>query len=114
MPRARKAGRATDAIADDWPPKAARLRAIRWQAEAHLERGEFAAAAEALTRAFDLLAPGEDELFRGLHHLAAAGYRQQTGNSEGAAAQLGRARHRLASFPAATALLERVSKGFDE
>lgn len=108
MPRSLEAGRATDAIGGDWPSQAARLRAIRWQAEAHLERGEFAAAAEALSRAFDLLAPGEDEFFRGLYHLAAAGYRHQTGNAAGAASQLERARRRLAPFPAATHLLDCV------
>ena len=49
--------------------------------------------------AFELVGPGEGEVFRGLHHLAAAGYRHQTGEAERAARQLAHARRRLASFP---------------
>jgi hypothetical protein len=84
---------------EEWPPRANRLQAIRWRADAHLERGEFIAAARTLTEAFELVGPPEDEVFRGLHHLAAAGYRHQTGDIQRAARQLARARRRLAPFP---------------
>ena len=93
----------SDPVADvpdeEWPPRANRLRAIRWRADAHFERGEFVAAARTLAEAFELAGPGEGEVFRGLHHLAAAGYRHQTGEAQRAARQLARARLRLASFP---------------
>ncbi len=84
---------------EEWPPIANRLRAIRWRADAHFERDEFIAAARTLTEAFELTASGEGEVFRGLHHLAAAGYRHQTGDTERAVRQLARARRRLAPFP---------------
>lgn len=88
-----------DGMDDEWPPRANRLRAIRWRAEAHLERDEFIAASRALAEAFELVGPGEGEVFRGLHHLAAAGYRHQTGEADRAARQFAHARRRLASFP---------------
>lgn len=87
-----------DDSSDEWPPRTSRLRAIRWRADAHLERDEYFAAAQALAEAFDLTAPGEGEVFRGLHHLAAAGYRHQTGETERAIRQLAHARRRLAPF----------------
>ncbi len=80
-------------------PGRAACAAIGWRGEAHLDRGEFFAAATALAEAFELVGPGEDEMFRGLHHLAAAGYRHQTGEPERAARQLAYARRRLSSFP---------------
>ena len=90
---------APDEAEEEWPPRENRLQAIRWRAEGHLDRGEFFAASTALAEAFGLTSPGEDELYRGLHHLAAAGYRHQTGESERAARQLAHARRRLLSFP---------------
>lgn len=93
------AGPVTDDTEEEWPPRADRLRAIRWRAERHLEREEFVASARTLAEAFELLRPGEDVVFRGLHHLAAAGYRHQLGDAERAARQLARARRRLTAFP---------------
>jgi tetratricopeptide (TPR) repeat protein len=77
----------------DWPPPAARVRAALWRAEAHLERGEHAQAARALEEAFGL--GGDESLLRGLHHLAAAGWRHEQGEPERARRQLERARARL-------------------
>jgi hypothetical protein len=88
-----------DVADEEWPPRANRLRAIRWRAEAHFEREEFFAATRTLAEAFALVGPEEGEMFRGLHHLAAAGYRHQTGETQRAARQLAHARRRLASFP---------------
>jgi hypothetical protein len=80
---------------DDWRPPEARVRAAIWEAETHLERREFFAAARALSgvRGF-----GEDELVGGLRHLAAAGYRAQTGEPVRAGRQLAYARRRLAPY----------------
>ncbi len=94
-----EADQAQDVAGEEWPPRTSRLRAIRWRAEAHLDRGEFFAASTALAEAFELVGPGEEEVFRGLHHLAAAGYRHQIGEAERAARQLAHARRRLSSFP---------------
>jgi hypothetical protein len=80
---------------DEWPPPEARLTAILWRVEGHLERGEFLAAASALDEGDGL---GEDELLAGLRHLAAAGYRAQTDESARARRQLAHARRRLAPF----------------
>jgi hypothetical protein len=86
---------AEDSNADEeWPPPEARLRAIVWRAEGHLERREFVAAALALEEGFAL---GDDALLRGLYHLAAAGYRAQAGELLRARRQLEHARRRLAS-----------------
>jgi hypothetical protein len=90
---------------DEWPPAAARLRSIRWRAEGHLERREFVAASAALREGFGL---GEDELLRGLYHLAAAGYRAQTGDAVRARRQLERARRRLAHHPETSRLVSSV------
>jgi len=99
------------ALADEaWPPAASRLRAIRWRAEAHLERDEFFAAARTLAAAFVLVGGADAELSRGLHHLAAAGYRHQTGKAGRAAAQLARARRRLAPFPDCAAHVRAVER----
>ena len=88
-----------DVADEEWPPRENRLRAIRWRADGHFERDEFFAAARTLAEAFQLVGPGEGEVFRGLHHLAAAGYRHQNGEPERAARQLAHARRRLAAFP---------------
>ena len=62
---------------------------------------EFAAAADALTGFHDAEA-------RGLHHLAAAGYRAQLGDFERARRQLKHARRRLAPYPEAAPLIVTV------
>ena len=72
--------------------------------EGHLERREFIAAARTLEEGFGL---GEDELLRGLHHLAAAGYRAQIGELHRARRQLEHARRRLGEHP----LVELVERG---
>jgi len=77
----------------DWPPPEARTKAAVWRAEAHIERGEYAQAAHALEQVFGL--GKDDELLRGLHHLAAAGWKHQEGEAESARRQLDHARRRL-------------------
>src|SRR5262245_60377221 len=77
---------------DEWPPPDARRRAAIWRAEGHLERQEYAAAADALAGLYD-------EEARGLHHLAAAGFRVQCGDLERARRQLASARRRLGEHP---------------
>ena len=64
---------------DEWPPPDARYRSALWRAEGHLERGEWGRAAVTLE---DVLGLGDDQLVRGLLHLAAAGYRSQDGDRE--------------------------------
>jgi hypothetical protein len=81
---------------EEWPLPEARLRSILWRVEGHLERSEFVAASRTLVEGFGL---GDDELLHGLHHLAAAGYRAQTGELDRARRQLERARLRLAPYP---------------
>jgi hypothetical protein len=95
---------------EDWPPPEARLRSILWRAEGHLDRREFVAAAGALAEGFGL---GDDELLHGLHHLAAAGYRAQTGEQGRARRQLAHARRRLAAFPETVSLIQRVVESAD-
>jgi hypothetical protein len=80
---------------DDWPPPNARYRSALWRAEGHLERAEWAHAAATLD---DVLGLGEDELVRGLRHLAAAGYRARDGDRERARKQLEHARRRLGPY----------------
>jgi len=82
---------------DEWPPPKARRQAAVWRAEGHIERHEFAAAADALVGLRDREA-------RGLHHLAAAGYRTQRGELERARRQLERARLRLGQHPLVAAV----------
>ena len=72
---------------------AARVRSAIGHAEGHIERGEYAQAAEALARAFGL--GGDESLLRGLHHLAAAGWKHQEGDAKRARRQLEHARRRL-------------------
>jgi hypothetical protein len=79
----------------DWPPRSNRLRPALWRAEGHLERGEYAAAANALEETFGL---AEDAFARGLYHLAAAGYKRAQGDGARAERQLAHARRRLAPF----------------
>jgi len=80
---------------DEWPPPDARLQGILWRAEDHIGRCEFLPASLALAEGLGL---GDDELVRGLHHLAAAGYKTQIGEPERARRQLAHARRRLAQF----------------
>jgi len=77
---------------DEWPPPDARRRAAIWRAEGHLERQEYSAAADALRGFFD-------EEARGLHHLAAAGFKAQSDDGERARRQLVHARRRLGDHP---------------
>ena len=80
---------------EEWPPPEARLTSALWRAEGHFERREFFAAAQALD---EVQGFGEDELVAALRHLAAAGYRAQTGETMRARRQLEHARRRLAPF----------------
>jgi len=89
---------------EDWPPPAARLRSAVWRAEGHIERGEYFAATDALADVFDL-AGTRAECVRGLHHLAAAGYKHRHGNPSSARRQLAHARRRLSAFPEAAELI---------
>jgi hypothetical protein len=94
-------------VDDEWPPRENRVRAALWEAEGCLERREYLRATDALARVFGL-GDEQEELLRGLHHLAAAGYRAQTADARGARRQLGHARRRLAPFPDAAPLIELV------
>jgi hypothetical protein len=80
---------------EEWPPPDARYRSAVWRAEGHLERGEWGQAAATLD---DVLGLGDDELVRGMRHLAAAGYRARDGDADRAREQLGHARRRLAPY----------------
>jgi hypothetical protein len=95
-----------------WPPPEARVRSALWQAEDHFERREYFAASRALASVFGL-AGAEEELVRGLHHLAAAGYRRQIGDDARAGRQLAHARRRLAAFPDAAPLVELVEQDLE-
>jgi hypothetical protein len=97
---------------DDWPPPAARLRSAIWRAEGHIERREYFAATDALADVFGI-AGKDDEYVRGLHHLAAAGYKHLHGNPSSARRQLAHARRRLAAFPDAAALVALVEREID-
>jgi hypothetical protein len=96
-------------VDEEWPPREARVQAALWDAERSLERREYLAASSRLADAFGL-AGDQEELVRGLHHLAAAGYRAQIGEPLRARRQLERARRRLAAFPDATPLVELVGR----
>jgi hypothetical protein len=78
---------------EEWPPRKAKLRSIVWRAEGHIERGEYGQAARTLAEGFGL--GGDEELLRGLHHLAAAGWKHQDGDAVRARRQLEHARRRL-------------------
>ncbi|MGH3082918.1 MAG: hypothetical protein ACRDNP_02455 [Gaiellaceae bacterium] len=77
---------------DEWPPPDARYRSALWRAEGQLERGEWGRAIDTLD---DVLGLGDDEVVRGMRHLAAAGYRVWDGDRERARKQLEHARRRL-------------------
>ena len=94
-------------VDDDWPPPAARLRSAIWRAEGHIERGEYFAATDALADVFHT-AGRDAEYVRGLHHLAAAGYKHVQGNSDSARRQLAHARRRLSAFPETAELIALV------
>jgi hypothetical protein len=84
---------------EEWPPREGRRQGAIWAAEGHIERREFYAAAAILKGFFD------DEA-RGLHHLAAAGFKAQCGDVDRARRQLAHARRRLGTH----ALLARVER----
>jgi hypothetical protein len=84
-----------DAHEDEWPPPGARYRSALWRAEGHLERGEWARAADTLE---DVLGLSDDELVHGLLHLAAAGWRAEDDHRQRARKQLEHARRRLAPY----------------
>jgi hypothetical protein len=96
---------------DEWPPPEARVRASVWRAEEHLGRREYFAASQALAHVFDVA--GDDELIRGLHHLAAAGFKHQGGDDAAARRQLAHARRRLADRPEAAELIALVERDLD-
>ena len=99
-----------------WPPPAARVRAALWRVERHLERREYSAASRALAEVFELAGADEHELFHGLYHLAAAGYKGQAGDRIRGRRQLAHARRRLAGYLPSyreldlTALVDRVER----
>jgi hypothetical protein len=99
----------TASLEEEWPPPVARLRSAIWRAEGHIERGEYFAATDALADVFDL-AGTDAEYVRGLHHLAAAGYKHVDGNPDSARRQLAHARRRLSAFPEAAKLTALVEK----
>jgi hypothetical protein len=80
---------------DEWPPPDARYRSALWRAEGHLERGEWGQAAVTLD---DVLGLGDDELVRGMRHLAAAGNKARDGDRVRAERQLDHARRRLEPY----------------
>jgi hypothetical protein len=82
----------------EWPPPEARVRAVLWRATGHLERREYGAASRALVEVVELVPEDELELLRGLHHLAAAGYKANAGDRTRARRQLAHARRRLAPY----------------
>jgi hypothetical protein len=77
---------------EEWPPREGRRQGAIWSAEGHIERREFYAASAALEGFFD------DEA-RGLHHLAAAGFKAQCGHLDRARRQLVHARRRVPEHP---------------
>ncbi len=83
---------------EEWPPREARVRAALWQAERRLLDREYIAATAALADALGADDAEAREVARGLRHLAAAGYRYQTGERARALRQLAHARRRLAPF----------------
>jgi hypothetical protein len=94
-------------VDEEWPPREARVQAALWEGERLLERRAYLAASDALAGVFGI--GGErEELVKGLHHLAAAGYRAQIGEVDRARRQLERARRRLAPFPDAAPLVALV------
>jgi hypothetical protein len=80
---------------DEWPPPDARYRSALWRVEGHLERGEWGQAAATLD---DIVGLGDDELVRGMRHLAAAGYRARDGDHVRAKRQLEHACRRLEPY----------------
>ena len=97
---------------EEWPPRENRVRAALWDAEGAIERREYLYATSRLASVFGL-AGEREELVRGLHHLAAAGYKAQAGEAAGARRQLERAARRLAPFPAAAPLIEAVARDIE-
>jgi hypothetical protein len=99
-------------VDDEWPPREARVQAALWEGERLLERRAYLAASDALAGVFGI-AGEREELVKGLHHLAAAGYRAQIGDADRARRQLQRARRRLAPFPDAAPLVALVERDIE-
>ena len=97
---------------DEWPPREARVQAALWEGERLLERRAYLAAASALADVFGM-AEEREEHVKGLHHLAAAGYRAQIGEADRARRQLERGRRRLAAFPDAAPLVALVERDIE-
>ena len=88
------------------------MQAALWEGERLLERRAYLAASDALSRVFGI-AGEREELVKGLHHLAAAGYRAQLGEADRAGRQLELARRRLADFPDARPLVALVERDIE-
>jgi hypothetical protein len=99
-------------VDDEWPPRKNRVRAALWDAEGSIERREYLVATDRLASVFGL-ADEQEELVRGLHHLAAAGYKAQTGDPRRGRRQLAQARRRLALFPAVSPLIDLVASDIE-
>jgi hypothetical protein len=99
-------------VDDAWPPREARVQAALWEGERLLERRAYLAASSALADVFGI-AGDREELVKGLHHLAAAGYRAQIGEGDRASRQLERARRRLTAFPEAAPLVALVESDIE-
>ena len=97
---------------DEWPPREARIRAALWDAERSLERREYLVVTRRLADVFGV-AGDQEELVRGLHHLGAAGYRAQIGETDRAHRQLERARRRLAPYPDVSPLVDLVARDIE-
>jgi hypothetical protein len=83
---------------DDWPPPEARARAALWEGERRLLRAEYAAAGAALDDGVEHGRGSTATVARAMRRLAAAGYRQGSGDGERARRQLERAREELQPF----------------
>ena len=93
------AGGSAPADDDEWPPRAARARAAFWLGAGELERGAYWHASRSFKDAGEKAAdPAEQELARGLFHLAVAGFKGIAGDPRGKERQLAHARRRLAPF----------------
>ena len=88
------------------------MQAALWEGERLLERRAYLAASSALGDVFGI-AGERAALVKGLHHLAAAGYRAQVGEGDRARRQLERARRRLAAYPEAAPLVALVASDIE-
>ena len=88
------------------------MQAALWEGERLLERRAYLAAADALAGVFGIAGEREEHV-KGLHHLAAAGYRAQIGQADRARRQLERGRRRLAAFPESAPLVALVERDIE-